>query len=115
MRFLNWMRGKEVYVVAESDKHKVYKQLPASILSRLDGVFCSSANELWNGDELVYKNDWTPTDDFFAYLSQLYQNSHFTPKGEKFIEKRTGMINFPSLEEKPKRAKRNLLRMGQKN
>ena len=94
MRFLNWMRGKEVYIVAGSDKHKVYTQLPASILSRLDGVFYSSANELWNGDELVYKNDWTPTDDFFAYLSQLYQNSHFTPKGEKFIEKRTGMINF---------------------
>lgn len=39
MRLLNWMRGKEVYIVAGSDKHKVYKQLPASILSRLDGIF----------------------------------------------------------------------------
>lgn len=94
MRFLNWMRGKEVYIVAGSDKHKVYKQLPASILSRLNGIFCSSANELWNGDELVYKNDWTPTNDFFSYLGKLYQSSHFTPKGKNFIEKRTGMINF---------------------
>ena len=94
MRFLNWMRGKEVYVVAGSDNHKVYKQLPASILSRLDGVFCSSANELWQCGGPIYKNDWTPTDDFFSYLGKLYQNSHFTPKGKNFIEKRTGMINF---------------------
>tara|TARA_A100001201_G_scaffold142795_1_gene142033 strand:- start:1624 stop:2340 length:717 start_codon:yes stop_codon:yes gene_type:complete len=94
MRFLDWMRGKEVYVVAGSDNHKVYKQLPASILSRLDGIFCSSANELWQCGGPIYKNDWTPTDDFFSYLGKLYQNSHFTPKGKNFIEKRTGMINF---------------------
>ncbi len=94
MRFLNWMREKEVYVVAGSDHRNVFKQLPASVLSRIEGVFCSSANELWKGDSLVYKNDWTPTDDFFTYLSKLYQNSHFTPKGKNFIEKRTGMINF---------------------
>ena len=94
MRFLNWMRGKEVYIVAGSDNHKVYRQLPASILSRLDGIFCSSANELWQCGGPIYKNDWTPTDDFFSYLGKLYQNSHFTPKGKNFIEKRTGMINF---------------------
>ena len=94
MRFLNWMRGKEVYIVAGSDRHKVYNQLPASILSRVNGIFSSSANELWIGDDLVYKNDWTPTSDFLTYLSQLYESSHFVPKGEKFIEKRAGMINF---------------------
>ena len=55
MRFLNWMREKEVYVVAGSDHRNVIKQLPASVLSRVEGVFCSSANELWKGDSLVYK------------------------------------------------------------
>ena len=94
MRFLDWMKEKPVYIVAGSSRDEVYKQLPASILSRVKGVFCSSANELWRQDELVYKNNWRPTSDFLSYLSNLYKSSHFTPKGKNFIEKRTGMVNF---------------------
>ena len=94
MRFLNWMKDKQVYIVAGSDKEKVHKQLPASIVTRVEGIFCSSANELWKGDKLIYKNDWKPTNQFLTYLSELYDKSHFTPKGKNFIEKRTGMINF---------------------
>ena len=81
MRFLNWMKGKRVYIVAGSDKEKVYKQLPASIITRVEGIFCSSANELWRDDKPIYKNDWKPTDHFLTYLSELYNESHFTPKG----------------------------------
>lgn len=94
MRFLDWMKGKPVYIVAGSSKSGVYKQIPASILSRVKGVFCSSANELWDQDKLIYKNDWRPTSEFLSYLSDLYKSSHFTPKGKNFIEKRTGMVNF---------------------
>ena len=94
MRFLNWMKDKQVYIVAGSDKKKVDQQLPASILSRVMGVFCSSANELWDKNTLIYKNNWTPSHNLLTYLSKLYRNSHFTPKGKNFIETRTGMINF---------------------
>lgn len=94
MRFLNWMKDKQVYIVAGSDKKKVDQQLPASILSRVMGVFCSSANELWDKNTLIYKNNWTPSHDLLTYLSKLYRDSHFTPKGKNFIETRTGMINF---------------------
>jgi len=94
MRFLEWVKDKDVYIVAGSDKKKVNRQLPASVLSRVKGVFCSSANELWVKDKLIYKNNWTPPHDFLSCLSQLYKSSHFTPKGKNFIEKRTGMVNF---------------------
>ena len=59
MCFLNWMNGKEVYIVAGSDKKKIEKQLPSSILNRMAGIFCSSANELWCKNKLIYKNKWT--------------------------------------------------------
>ena len=39
MRFLDWMKEKPVYIVAGSSRDEVYKQLPASILSRVKGVF----------------------------------------------------------------------------
>ena len=94
MRFIHWMKSKPVYIVAGSDKDKVYRQLPASIISRVSGVFCSSANELWQKDKLVYKNDWPPDSDFLEFLMELYRDSHFLTKGKNFIEKRTGMINF---------------------
>ena len=94
MRFLDWMKDKQVYIVAGSDKKKVNQQLPASILHRVMGVFCSSANELWDQNTLIYKNDWTPSNDLLDYLLKLYHNSHFTPKGKNFIEIRTGMLNF---------------------
>ena len=94
MRFLQWMKDKQVYIVAGSDKKKVNQQLPASILHRVMGVFCSSANELWDQNTLIYKNDWTPSNDLLDYLLKLYHNSHFTPKGKNFIEIRTGMLNF---------------------
>tara|TARA_R110000751_G_scaffold229961_2_gene331413 strand:+ start:705 stop:1427 length:723 start_codon:yes stop_codon:yes gene_type:complete len=93
-RFLRWMEGKNVYIVAGSDKEKVERQLPHNILSEVEGIFCSSGNELWMNDELIYKNDWTPDPDFLSYLSQLQKSSHFTPKGKNFREKRTGMVNF---------------------
>ena len=68
MRFLDWMKDKQVYIVAGSDKKKVNQQLPASILHRVMGVFCSSANELWDQNTLIYKNDWTPSNDLLDYL-----------------------------------------------
>jgi len=64
------------------------------IINNCKGIFCSMANELWIKGRLVHRNNWTPTADFLSYLSQLYQSSHFTPKGKNFIEKRTGMVNF---------------------
>lgn len=94
MRFLDWMKGKQVYIVAGSDKEKIEKQLPSSVLNRVAGVFCSSANELWCEGKLVYENKWTPSADFLSYLAQLQKSSHFTPKGKNFREKRTGMVNF---------------------
>ncbi len=92
--FLSWSQDKKIYLVGGSDKKKIERQIPSSVIQRCAGVFCSSGNELWIKDQLVYRNDWTPTRDFLSYLSQLYQSSLFTPKGVKFIEKRTGMVNF---------------------
>ena len=94
MSFIHWMQGKQVFIVAGSDKKKINSQLPASLSSRAEGVFCSSANELWIKDKLIYKNDWTPSTDFLEFLTELYRDSHFTPKGKNFTEKRTGMVNF---------------------
>ena len=93
-RFLSWMTGKKVYLVGGSDKEKIFEQLPASVLRRIEGLFCASANELWIKNKLEYKNDWHPPENLINLLKEIYQSSHFKTKGPDFIEKRTGMINF---------------------
>jgi len=93
-KFLSWIDGKRAFIVAGSDLEKVQRQIPQSVLDQVEGIFCSSGNELWISGELIYKSDWTPSADFLSYLAQLQKSSHFTPKGKNFREKRTGMVNF---------------------
>ena len=47
MKFLSWMGDKDVYIVAGSGIEKVEQQIANSILKRLEGIFCSMANDLY--------------------------------------------------------------------
>ena len=61
MRFLDWMKEKQVYIVAGSDKEKVHKQLPASIVTRVKVFSVHQQTNCGKVDKPIYKNDWKPT------------------------------------------------------
>ena len=95
MYFLNWMVGKKVYLVSGSDRYKVLEQVPSSILSRCEGVFCSMANEFWGSkDDSVYKNEWEAPINLLKDLNQILLESEYGVRRGNHIEHRTGMINF---------------------
>jgi phosphomannomutase len=93
------MNDKDVYLVAGSSKDYVDQQIPSSVLSRVSGVFCSMANELWQDGSLVYSNDWELPQEIqdrvysFRRMSQYIENE-FVPSTGPVIHRRTGMINF---------------------
>lgn len=99
LSFLSWMTDKDVYLVAGSSKDYVDQQIPSSVLSRVSGVFCSMANELWQDGSLVYANDWKLPQEIQDYLYSFrkrsqYIENEFVPSVGPVIHRRTGMINF---------------------
>jgi len=95
--FLSWMENKDVYIVAGSGLDKVERQIASSILHRLEGLFCSMANELWvvNGKkELIYRNEWKPPIELIANLCRFQMDSPYPVKKNNYLEHRAGMVNF---------------------
>ena len=97
--FLAWVEGKRVFIVAGSNIEKVQKQLPSSVLSRCEGIFCSMANEFWQKGELIYRNEFEAN---IWLTEELIRFQMYTPfpirvkrggRGD-IIERRPGMINF---------------------
>ena len=97
MKFLSWMGDKDVYIVAGSGIEKVEQQIANSILKRLEGIFCSMANELWvvNGKkELIYRNEWEPPIELVSDLCKFQMDSPYPVKKNNYLAQRTGMVNF---------------------
>mgnify|MGYP003112123477 CR=1 FL=1 len=92
--FLNWMESRSVYFVGGSDYKKIFQQIPASIINRCDGVFCSMANELLCGEEHIYKNEWLLPDELEEDLMKIVEDSAYGFKKGRHIEQRVGMVNF---------------------
>jgi phosphomannomutase len=92
--FINWMRGKNVFLVAGSDIEKIQAQLPASILKRCKGIFCCMGNELWIENKLIYRNSWKPTVKLLDRLLDLLKSSPYPDKKTRWTESRRGMLNF---------------------
>tara|TARA_Y100000593_G_scaffold94271_1_gene192578 strand:+ start:8879 stop:9661 length:783 start_codon:yes stop_codon:yes gene_type:complete len=92
--FLSWMANRKVYLVSGSDKQKISQQLPQSVLSRCGGIFASMANEFWQKEKLIYKNEWCPSPSLMARLTDFRELSPYKNKRDEWIEMRTGMINF---------------------
>tara|TARA_Y100000310_G_C20650942_1_gene799389 strand:+ start:179 stop:907 length:729 start_codon:yes stop_codon:yes gene_type:complete len=95
--FLSWMSDKDVYIVAGSGIKKVEQQIANSILKRVEGIFCSMANELWvvNGKkELIYRNEWKPPIELVSDLCKFQMGSLYPVKKNNYLEHRVGMVNF---------------------
>ena len=92
--FLNWMTGRNIYLVTGSDREKIIQQVPNSILVRCKGVFSSMANEFRSEDQLIYSNDWNPSPKLIKDLTMIRASSNYDLKKENYIEYRKGMVNF---------------------
>jgi len=92
--FLSWSQNKKVYLVGGSDKKKIETQVPSSVFRRCSGMFCCMGNEFWQGEQLIYKNDWKPPIELIADLCNFQMNSPYPIKRKNYLEERVGMLNF---------------------
>lgn len=92
--FEKFCKCYEVYLVTGSDKQKTIEQIGEKIFNLAHLSFNCAGNEVWKGSELVYKNDWIPSQELTLFLKNMLVESSFKEKSGNHIELRNGMINF---------------------
>lgn len=92
--FADFCRDNEVHLVTGSDKSKTVEQLGHELFSMAKTVHGCSGNEVWEGDNLISKNEWNPSQELLDYLNTLLNHSKFPLRTGNHIETRTGTLNF---------------------
>lgn len=92
--FESFCKDYPVYLVTGSDKPKTIEQIGEKIFNLAHMSFNCAGNEVWVGNELIHKNDWSPSEDLVSFLEDLLSKSEFGHKAGHHIEFRNGMINF---------------------
>ena len=92
--FRHLVKDELVYIVSGSDIRKIREQVPEDILNLCDGVFGSSGNELWIGEEKVYSRDFRPSTELLTLLKSLLHASEYEVLTGNHLEYRPGMLNF---------------------
>lgn len=92
--FEDFCQTNHVYLVTGSDRNKTREQLTYKILKNSKMAFQCAGNEVYQGYDLVYKNEWLPEKELVNFLEEELNNSKFNLRTGKHIEFRPGMINF---------------------
>ena len=114
-KFLNWMEGKEVYIVSGGTFERILGQLGTDILNKTSGIFACMGNAFlqkatvsensssyfclnnesgFNEWQLIYENNFISPDNLTDKLEYFVQKSLFPIKTGRHYEVRVGMMNF---------------------
>ena len=95
--FLEFSKNNSYYLLTGSDSPKIRQQMPDSVLSRSDGYFTCMGNEFYEGDNLVYRNEFIAPIQLKNRLLDFKISSSCPNKKKDYLEIRTGMVNFSTL------------------
>ena len=86
-----------VYLVTGSDRKKTIEQIGLDLYNRSKRVYNCAGNDIYERDNLVYRNPWTLPDEAKRFLMDELDYSQFPLKTGNHIDKRPGCINFSIL------------------
>jgi phosphomannomutase len=92
--FLEWIKGKKVYLVTGSDYEKSREQLGTEILEAVDLCFNNAGNLHTRKGKEIYRLNWQPSPQLIAKLNQFLEESNYPLRTGNHIEYRIGMVNF---------------------
>ena len=76
MRFINWAKNKNIYIVCGGTYEKVKTQLPRSVIKTFSGMFFCMGNELRVKNEIKYQKEFKPSKLLISFLNkELSKNS----------------------------------------
>lgn len=92
--FLDFCRNNLVYIVTGSDKAKTVEQLSEEIYNSCNTVYNCLGNDVYQGNENIYRNKWVLPEVVHEALSFLLGESSFPLRTGLHFEHRPGLCNF---------------------
>ena len=89
--------NNKIYFATGSDKEKTVEQIGQDLYNRAEMVFNCSGNDVYKGNETVYKSDWQLSPQLESVLEMCLEKSRYPKRTGNHIEKRTGCVNFSIL------------------
>tara|TARA_B000000557_G_C20734537_1_gene425790 strand:- start:18 stop:722 length:705 start_codon:yes stop_codon:yes gene_type:complete len=95
--FLEFIKNNHVSLVTGSDREKTLEQVTPEIYNSCKRVYNCSGSDVYEGDLIVYRNDWELPKDVERFLQDELDFSQFPIRNGNHIERRPGGINFSIL------------------
>lgn len=92
--FDNFCRNNKVCLVTGSDKKKTIEQIGEDTYNLAHTVYNCNGNDVWRGNQHLYKNDWWLKEKPHNWLSEQLLESKFPKRTGNHFEHRPGMVNF---------------------
>jgi len=92
--FKNFCTNNNVYLVTGSDKPKTVEQIGEDIYNLCARVYNCSGNDVWQGTDNIYTNDWKIPHEAEGWLREEMAISKFPLRTGLHLEDRPGMCNF---------------------
>jgi phosphomannomutase len=98
--FLEWMKGKDVYLVTGSDKDKTIEQVGEKIWTNCKRAYQSCGNAVYEGGKLIRQLDLEVDNEIYDLLETFVDKSDWPYKFGNHIEERIGLLNFSTIGRK---------------
>ena len=95
--FLIFCRHNHVSLVTGSDREKTLEQVTPEIYNSCKRVYNCSGSDVYEGDLIVYRNEWELPKNVERFLQDELDFSQFPVRNGNHIERRPGGVNFSIL------------------
>lgn len=92
--FIDWAKGKHVYLVTGSDHDKTAEQLGEDVLRVVTRVYNCAGNDVWEGQDHIRTTTWKLPVEAHEWLTEQLTESGFELRTGLHFEHRPGMVNF---------------------
>ena len=95
--FLNWMKGKNVYLITGSDKDKTIEQVGEEIWLNVTRAYQSCGNAVYEGGKLIRQSDFKMDIELQRMLFTFKACSDWKEQYGNHIEERIGLVNYSTV------------------
>ena len=99
--FQDFIKNNHVSLVTGSDRDKTLDQVTPEIYNSCKRVYNCSGSDVYEGDLIVYRNEWELPKDVERFLQDELDFSQFPVRNGNHIERRPGGVNFSILGRDP--------------
>ena len=92
--FLEWIKGKKVFLISGSDYEKSLEQVGETIIHSVGASYNTAGNICYKQGKEIYRNEWSAPPELITLLEKYMAQSPFPVRAGRHFEHRIGMLNF---------------------